>query len=211
MSDPLDFTQQPTILIVDDSPTNLALMTGVLSRHYKTRAASAAASGLQIAATPPLPDLVLLDIEMPDMDGYEVCRRLKAEPVTSGIPVIFLTAKSGVRDVQKGFDAGCVDYITKPISAPILHARVKTHLLLKGARDFLNDQKKYLEAAVTGRTREAALDKAADIRALGRKVEELSAAMHERADIDPALLHAVDEIGHEIKRILQQPVPSERP
>jgi putative two-component system response regulator len=208
MSDPLDFTQKHTILIVDDSPAALKLMTGVLSPHYRTRVASVAAKAVEIAATPPLPDLVLLDIEMPEMDGYEVCRRLKADPVTSGIPVIFLTAKTGVSDEQKAFDAGCVDYITKPMSAPVIHARVKTHLMLKDARDFLNDQKKYLEAEVARRTGEATKDKAGDIRAIARKVEELSAAMRQRADIDPALVHAVNEIAQEIEQLVKlQPLP----
>ena len=154
MTDALDFTQKQTILIVDDTPDNLALMTGVLKDAYKTKVANNGERALRIAATHPPPDLILLDIMMPGIDGYQVCERLKADPFTADIPVIFLTARTEIEDEQKGFDAGCVDYITKPISPPIVLARVKTHLLLKSARDFLKDQNAYLEEEVARRTRE---------------------------------------------------------
>jgi putative two-component system response regulator len=209
MNEPLDFTRQDTVLVVDDSPADLTLMSSLLSKHYKTRLANGAARGLELAATAPLPDLVLLDIEMPDMDGYEVCRRLKADPTTSAIPVIFLTSKNSVEDEQKGFDAGCVDYITKPASGPIVLARARTHLLLKGARDFLNDQKAYLEAEIVRRSREATFDATSNMRALARKVEDLSAAMRER-DIDPALLHTVDQVSNDFAKILHQSAGPER-
>jgi putative two-component system response regulator len=97
---------------------------------------------------------VLLDIMMPGMDGYEVCRRLKADPALKHIPVIFLTAKVEVEDEQKGFDVGAVDYITKPISPPIVLARVQTHLTLKSAADFLKDKNSFLETEVAKRTHE---------------------------------------------------------
>ncbi len=154
MKNALDFTEKQTILIVDDTPDNLTLMTGVLKDAYKTKVANSGERALSIASTHPLPDLILLDIMMPGIDGYEVCRRLKGEPLTADIPIIFLTAKTEVEDEQKGFDVGCVDYITKPISPPIVLARVKTHLLLKSARDFLKDQNAFLEEEVARRTRE---------------------------------------------------------
>jgi putative two-component system response regulator len=97
---------------------------------------------------------VLLDIMMPGMDGYEVCRRLKADPALKHIPVIFLTAKVEIEDEQKGFDVGAVDYITKPISPPIVLARVQTHLTLKSAADFLKDKNAFLETEVAKRTHE---------------------------------------------------------
>ena len=153
MANALDFTAKQTLLVVDDGPDNLALMNGLLKDLYRVRVANSGGRALKIASTLPLPDLILLDIMMPNMDGYEVCRRLKADPVTADIPVIFLTAKAEVEDEQKGFDVGCVDYITKPISPPIVLARVKTHLLLKGARDFLKDQNAYLEEEVERRVR----------------------------------------------------------
>ena len=98
-------------------------------------------------------DLVLMDCSMPEMDGYEVCRRLKADQITAEIPVIFLTAKVEIEDEEKGFDVGAVDYIAKPISPPILKARVRTHLMLKGARDYLKDQNAYLEQELERRLR----------------------------------------------------------
>jgi putative two-component system response regulator len=143
-----------TILIVDDTPENITLMNGLLKEQYRTRIATGGERALKAATVEPLPDLILLDIMMPDMDGYEVCQRLKADPRTAGIPVIFLTAKAEVEDEQKGFDVGAVDYITKPISPPIVMARVKTQLALKAAADFLRDQNAYLEQEVEKRTHE---------------------------------------------------------
>src|SRR5262245_46632341 len=116
MKNALDFSEKQTVLIVDDTPDNLTLMTGLLKDTYKTKVANNGERGLRIASTLPLPDLILLDIMMPGMDGYEVCKRLKEERLTADIPVIFLTAKTEVEDEQKGFDVGCVDYITKPVS-----------------------------------------------------------------------------------------------
>ena len=171
MSDALDFSVKPTVLIVDDTPDNLSLMTGILKGEYRTKVANNGERALQIASTLPLPDLILLDIMMPGIDGYEVCGRLKADQVTSDIPVIFLTAKAEVEDEQKGFEIGCVDYITKPISPPIVLARVKTHLLLKSARDFLKDQNAYLEEEVARRTREVQVIQDVTIAAMGSLAE----------------------------------------
>src|SRR5688572_6109127 len=146
-----DSKDKPRILIVDDAPQNLALMDGLLSDDYDTIVANNGERALKVAFSAKAPDLVLLDIEMPGMDGYEVCRRLKAEGRTRDIPVIFLTAKSQMEDEQAGFNVGAVDYITKPISAPIVLARVQTHLTNKAAADFLKDQNSYLEAEVRRR------------------------------------------------------------
>ncbi|ABF43060.1 response regulator receiver modulated metal dependent phosphohydrolase [Candidatus Koribacter versatilis Ellin345] len=143
-----------TVLVVDDTPDNLALVGGLLKDLYRVKVANGGARALKIAQADNPPDLILLDIMMPEMDGYEVCRQLKADPHTRGIPVIFLTAKSQVEDEQMGFELGAVDYITKPLSPPIVMARVKTHLTLKAAADFLRDQNDFLEKEVEKRTRE---------------------------------------------------------
>ena len=206
MSDPLDFTRQDTVLIVDDAPDNLTLMTGLLRGTYKTKVANNGSRGLDVAAADK-PDLILLDIDMPGMDGYEVCRRLKANPATAEIPVIFLTAKTAVEDEQKGFDAGCVDYITKPISAPIVLARVKTHLLVKGAQDFLKDQKAYLEAEVDRRTRDAHAaqrERIRSVRALAQKLGEAVDLIRGRDDVDPAFFKAMAGIATEFKTLAAQ-------
>jgi len=167
----LDFTQKQTILIVDDTPDNLTLMTGLLKDEYKTKVANNGERAISIASTLPLPDLILLDIMMPGIDGYEVCRRLKADERTKDIPIVFLTAKIEVEDEQKGFDVGCVDYITKPISPPIVLARVKTHLLLKSAKDFLKDQNQFLESEITKRTQEVQTIQDVTIMAMGSLAE----------------------------------------
>lgn len=154
MTDALDFTEPQTVLIVDDTPDNITLLNGLLKDTYKTKVANNGERALKVAVADPLPDIILLDIMMPGIDGYEVCRRLKADAKTRDIPVIFLTAKTQVEDEQMGFDVGCVDYITKPISPPIVLARVATHLTLKAASDFLKDKNAYLESEVERRTRE---------------------------------------------------------
>ncbi len=142
------------ILVVDDTPENIQVLTTVLGGQYKVKAATRGEKALAMCAADPPPDLVLLDIMMPGMDGYEVCRRLKAEPRTRDIPVIFLTAKTEVADEAKGLDLGAADYIAKPISPPIVTARVKTQLALKASADFLRDKNAYLEQEVEKRTRE---------------------------------------------------------
>ena len=121
---------KPTVLIVDDTPDNVQLLSEVLGAGYRTKAATNGNRALKIAFSDDPPDLVLLDIMMPDMDGFEVCRRLKENPVTRRVPVIFVTAMNEMVDEQKGFAVGAVDYITKPISPPIVLARVRTHLTL---------------------------------------------------------------------------------
>ena len=144
----------PTILAVDDTPVNLSLITGLLKSHYRVKVANSGEKALRIVHSDLPPDLVLLDVMMPDLDGIEVCRRLKDDPRTRHIPVIFLTAMATSDDERLGFEAGAVDYITKPISPPILLARVKTHLQLKAGQDFLKDKNAYLESEVIRRTRE---------------------------------------------------------
>lgn len=149
-----NLSAKPTVLVVDDTPDNLSLVSGLLKDLYKVKVANSGERGLRIASADEAPDLILLDIMMPGMDGYAVCRQLKADPKTADIPVIFLTAKSQVEDEQMGLEIGAVDYITKPISPPILLARVATQITLKAAADFLRDKNTYLESEVQKRTRE---------------------------------------------------------
>ena len=123
------------ILVIDDTPDNLVIMASLLEDQYAVKVANRGEKGLKIARSYPQPDLILLDIMMPKMDGYEVCERLKADPKTTDIPIIFLTAKIEVDDEISGFTLGAVDYITKPIKAEVTLARIKRHLTIKIAQD----------------------------------------------------------------------------
>jgi putative two-component system response regulator len=125
---------QPKLLIVDDEPTNLKVLKQVLQQEYRLSFAKNGADGLELA-TRELPDLILLDVMMPEMTGYEVCQRLKSQPKTQHIPVIFVTALKDEIDETRGFDCGAVDYITKPITPAIVRARVRTHLSLVHAQE----------------------------------------------------------------------------
>ncbi len=128
---------RPVVLVVDDDTGTLNLMNALLRGRYSIKLATTGRKALEIARADTPPDLVLLDIMMPDLDGHEVCRQLKADPQTSEIPVIFLTAMAQTEDERRGFALGAADYITKPISPPILLARIDTHLMLKRAADQL--------------------------------------------------------------------------
>ena len=160
-----------TILVVDDTPDNLTLMSGLLKDLYRVKVANGGERALRIASSDPPPDLILLDIMMPEMDGYEVCRRLKDDPKTRDIPVIFLTAKSQVEDEARGLEMGAVDYITKPISPPIVLARVKNHLALKQMADFLRDKNAFLEAEVRRRSEQVTAVESVTIHALASLAE----------------------------------------
>lgn len=142
------------ILIVDDEKFYIDVLVNLLRKDYKTVVAKDGEQALRRAACDTPPDLILLDVMMPDMSGYEVCKRLKAEPLTQDIPVIFLTVKSEVADEIKGFQLGAVDYIAKPISPPVVLARVHTHLSLNQARKQLANQNHLLEERVKERTQE---------------------------------------------------------
>jgi putative two-component system response regulator len=154
MSDALDFSRKATILVVDDTPDNLTLMSGLLKETYRVKVANNGERALKALQGDDKPDLILLDIMMPGLSGYEVIREIKANQATRHIPVIFLTAMSEAEDEKIGLEMGAADYITKPISPPIVMARVKTQLENKAAADFLRDQNVYLETEVDKRTRE---------------------------------------------------------
>lgn len=173
-----------TILIVDDTPENIDILKGVLKEQYIIKAATRGSKALEIARTTPV-DLILLDIMMPEMDGYEVCRALKADEATKKIPVIFVTALHETGDETSGFEAGAVDYITKPINAAVVQARVRTHLALKEAQDALEEwntnlKKRLLQSVATIREKTQALmsaeERASGLRGYLQAVELLSGA-----------------------------------
>ena len=132
--------EQKLILVVDDTPLNISVITGALKDTYRTKVATSGAKALAIAVADEKPDLILLDVMMPEMDGYEVCRRLKADPTTREIPVIFLTAQTDAEDETRGFQVGAVDYVHKPFSPAVMKARVHTHLALRQTREKLAQQ-----------------------------------------------------------------------
>ncbi|RQO50609.1 HD-GYP domain-containing protein [Pseudomonas sp. KBW05] len=154
MSETLNYSLRPIILIVDDTPENITLINGLLKDIYRMRVAISGERALKAAVQEPRPDLILLDIMMPDLSGYEVAERLKRDPRTAHIPIIFITAMATMEDEILGLQMGAVDYITKPINPPIVLARVETQLKIKAAADFLRDQKAYLEQEVQRRTAE---------------------------------------------------------
>jgi putative two-component system response regulator len=143
---------RPVVLVVDDTADNLIVMSELLSDLYRTKVANSGERALRVAATEPKPDLILLDVTMPGIDGHEVCRRLKRDSATRDIPVMFLTARSSPEDERLGLDLGALDYITKPISPPVVLARVRNHLQLKQLADMQRDHNAFLEAEVSRRT-----------------------------------------------------------
>ena len=123
------------LLLVDDDPENIEIVNSILGEEYEIRVAKNGVKALELANMDPRPGLILLDVVMPHMDGYEVCKHLKADPKTRVIPVIFLTGKTDVADETHGFEVGAVDYIHKPFSPPIVTARVRTQLMLRDAHE----------------------------------------------------------------------------
>lgn len=157
-------SDKPVVLLVDDTPANLHMLNEALQDQYFIRVSTSGPRALELLHTPPLPDIILLDIMMPGMDGYEVCRRLKDEPLTADIPVIFVSAMSEEHDEALGLDLGAVDYITKPFSLRLLQARLHNHLLFKKQRDHLSE-------LVAERTHELLLTRTATIESLAALAE----------------------------------------
>lgn len=156
--------EQHTVLVVDDAPENIDVLSGILRPRYRVKAATSGERALKIANGGSPPDLVLLDIIMPGMDGYAVCEALQGNFRTHRIPVIFVTAMGEVDDERRGFDVGAVDYITKPVSAPLVEARVRTHLALY-------DQERLLADLVEKRTAQLRESRLQIIQTLGRAAE----------------------------------------
>ncbi len=172
ISPPADATKGSLLLIVDDVPVNLAVLGDLLhGSGFKVKAASSGVIALRYAAQEPHPSLILLDVMMPEMDGYEVMRQLRQNPDTRDIPVIFLTALDHARDEERGFQHGAADYITKPIKPDVALARVRSQLQAKLARDWLRDQNAVLEAEVARRMAENELIQTVSIRALAHLAE----------------------------------------
>jgi putative two-component system response regulator len=171
MNDPLKFTEKQTVLVVDDTPENLMLMSGMLRDEYKVKLAPNGERALKIATGEGKPDIILLDIMMPGMDGYAVMRELRENPETASIPVIFLTAMTDAENEEFGLAMGAVDYITKPVNPAITLARIRNHLQLKLARDLLQDHNRRLENEVEMRTREVEAMQDVTIRAMASLAE----------------------------------------
>ena len=142
------------ILLIDDDPATLEVINDCLRPQFQTRIATRGARGVELARTLPTPDLVLLDVGLPDMDGYHVCAQLKRDAQTAEIPVIFLSSHSDTADITRGLELGAVDYVSKPVTPPILLARVRTQLRLREAQRHLADRNLHLESMVRERTSE---------------------------------------------------------
>lgn len=140
----------PTVLVVDDAPANLSLLAGLLQSDYRVKLAASGQKALELVQRA-VPDLILLDVMMPEMDGYEVCQRLKAEAATRDVPVLFLTAMTQTEDEARGFQVGAADFIQKPINPVVLQARVRTHLQMKSYQDELRDRNDWLQKELSQR------------------------------------------------------------
>ncbi len=160
-----------TVLVVDDTPENLTVLGELLQPRYRVRVANSGRRALQVASSEPRPDLILLDVMMPEMDGYAVITLLRTNPETRDIPVIFVTAMDADADEEHGLELGAVDYIAKPIRPAIVLARVNAHMELKQARDWLKNQNLWLEREIARRMRDNQLMQDVSIRALASLAE----------------------------------------
>lgn len=196
-----------TILIVDDEPANLMVLSQLLRPMYRVLASKTGELALQSALMNPRPDLILLDVMMPEINGYTVLSRLQADENTRDIPVIFVTALDDSMDEEKGLELGAVDYITKPIKPAIVKARVKAHLEIKQSRDRLKDQNAWLEAEVSRRMRENILVQDISLCALAGLAEARDSdtgnhimrtqayvdALARQLQLNPRVFHELDE------------------
>ena len=182
-----EYLKNKVILLVDDTPENIDVLNGML-RDFKRKIATNGERALKIATGPTPPDLILLDIMMPGLDGYEVCRRLRADETTRDIPVIFLTAKTAKEDIVKGFEAGGQDYVTKPFDPNELMERVKTQLKLRHQQKMLENMNVVLEQKVRERT--------IQLEESNRKLEE---AFEKLKVLDEAKSNFLKLISHEIR------------
>jgi class 3 adenylate cyclase len=138
-------SEKQVVLVVDDTLTNIEVAHQTLKDTYILKVATSGARALDLAKVVPQPDLILLDVMMPEMDGYEVCRRLKSDPGTSDIPIIFLTGKTDAEDETRGLELGAIDYIHKPFVPVVVQARVRTHLALREAHEQVAEEKRKLD------------------------------------------------------------------
>ena len=198
---------QDRILIVDDDPLNVRVLVEFMRGEYSLTIARDGPQTLERLKTDALPDLILLDVMMPGMDGYEVCRRIKADPMTRSVPVIFVTALNQPFDESAAFDAGAVDFLNKPIAPSVLQARVRTHLRLRRSERLLTRQNAQLDEQVRERTRELSRTQAVMIRTLAilssqrdrrgdghqRRTQLYVQALARAAQRQPALAGQIDE------------------
>ncbi|MEO5363020.1 MAG: response regulator [Magnetococcus sp. DMHC-8] len=164
-------TVHKTVLIADDTPENLDILKGILSPYYRVQVVTNGRLAIKVALSPNPPDLILLDVMMPEMDGYTACRLLKEDARSREIPILFVTAKSEVEDEIKGFELGAADYLVKPVSPPIVLARVRTHLAMHDQRKLLADQVAVRTAQLQIRNMELEETRQEVIRQLGRAAE----------------------------------------
>lgn len=193
----MQLTHKPLVLIVDDAPDNLMLIKMLLQDCCQVIQASNGIQALQLAQQTPLPDLILLDVLMPEMDGYAVCLHLKEMPSTREIPVIFLTSRNLAEDQRRGFQAGAVDYITKPINPDVLQARVNTHLQLQSLHAMLKDQGLHLEHLLRQRTQDLLAQQGADLL-------QQAAALQDA----PAVCRLQDYVAALARQLQSQPNPA---
>jgi len=160
------------VLLVDDIPENLGALTGILKDEYRTKVSTSGAKALTLARSETdRPDVILLDVMMPEMDGHEVCRILKSDPATRDIPVIFVTGKTDAEEEVEGLSLGAVDYIHKPFHPVVVKARLKNQLAIKDAQDFLRQENEILDGRVAERTRQIAAIQDATLVAMGTLAE----------------------------------------
>ncbi len=177
MTDP---ATRPMLLLVDDAPEILDVLRQILGAEFRLKVATGGERALKIAQSAEPPDLIVLDVNMPGLDGFETCQRLKADPHTASIPVIFLSARDQVFDETRGFQVGAVDYVTKPVIPEILMARVRTHVELKRARAVIERHNEQLEIKVRERTAELAQTQEITIQSLAALAEtrDMDTGMH---------------------------------
>ena len=209
-------TKNSLILIVDDNSTNIDLLVGSLKGDYRLGIAKNGFKAIDYALKY-LPDLILLDVMMPEMNGYEVCKRLKDDSSTKNIPIIFITALTETAHKTKGFEVGGVDYITKPFHSDEVKARVKTHISLKKMRETLKNQNIVLEERVKEKTAEIQQMLSATIQTMAvmvdvrdpytaghqRRVSQLSCAIAEKLFLSEDIIHTIKIAGilHDIGKI----------
>ncbi len=198
--------QQPTLLIVDDSTEIISVLNGILREQYKIKAAPNGLRGLELARQSPPPDLILLDVVMPELDGYEVCQRLKADAETADIPVLFITARDDDEDEAHGLALGAVDYITKPIRPSIVRARVATHLHIRQMQRELEEKNQALEETARLRDDVERITQH-DLKAPLNIVISGPALLAERCalqDADRQVLNQIEQAGHRILKMINR-------
>lgn len=204
--------RKPRLLIVDDQPRNIHVIAEALRDAHDISVATTGAKALELAASQPV-DLIILDVVMPDLNGFEVCRRLKANPVTSEIPVIFVTAPEEMEEETQGFSVGGVDYITKPVRPPVVRARVRTHLELKQSRDLLNQQAR--ELAKQNEILQENVRLKDDVERISRhdlktplnSIISLSHLLREEQSLAPAqtaMLHTIEQSGYRVLEMINR-------